>query len=106
MTTDFSFKDIEREAVVESIPKVTEEDIKFVIDTICKEARYDRPSVRQLFFGMCTAFTRLGMGHKVNSRDAGAGKSYILNKVSSYFPDKYVLILGRCFKQGFSAYGR
>ena len=65
---DFSYNDMEKEAVAKSIPKVTEENIKFVIDTICKEARYDRPSVRQLFFGMCTAFTRLGMGHKVNSK--------------------------------------
>ena len=98
---DFSYKDMEREVVAESIPEVTEKDIKFVIDTICKEARYDRPSVRQLFFGMCTAFTRLGMGHKVNSRDAGAGKSYILNKVSGYFPDKYVLILGGASNKAF-----
>ena len=34
-------------------------------------------------------------------RDAGAGKSYILNKVSSYFPDKYVLILGGASNKAF-----
>lgn len=41
------------------------------------------------------------MGHKVNSRDSGAGKSYILNKVSGYFPDKYVLILGGASNKAF-----
>ena len=49
----------------DAIPKVTSKDISFVIDTICKEANMTRASVRQLFFGMMTAFTKLGMGHKV-----------------------------------------
>jgi hypothetical protein len=76
-----------------SIPIVTEEDIDFVIATIAKEAACDGPSIKQLFYGMCTALTKLGMGHKVNSRDSGSGKSYLLGKVASYFPKKHVLKL-------------
>ena len=76
-----------------SIPVVTQEDIDFIITTITKEAAYDEPSVKQLFYGMLTALTKLGMGHKVNSRDSGSGKSYLLGKVASYFPKKHVLIL-------------
>lgn len=84
-----------------AIRPVTEEDIDFVIQTIKKEARYDEPSIKQLFFGMATAFTRLGMGHKVNSKDSGAGKSYLTNKVASYFPDKHVLVLGGASNKAF-----
>jgi hypothetical protein len=84
-----------------SVDKVTKMDIDFVLDTICKEAKYDKASVRQLFFGMATAFTRLGMGHKVNSKDSGAGKSYLTNKVAGYFPEKYVLVLGGASNKAF-----
>ena len=90
-----------RKAERDAIPKVTSKDISFVIDTICKEAKYDQASVRQLFFGMMTAFTKLGMGHKVNSKDSGAGKSYLTNKVASYFPDKHVLVLGGASNKAF-----
>lgn len=86
---------------VTPIPIVPEEDIDFVIQTIKREARHDEPSIKQLFFGMNTAFTRLGMGHKVNSRDSGAGKSYLTNKVASYFPSKHVLILGGASNKAF-----
>lgn len=92
-------KPIAEEQIV--IPKVTEGDIEFVIQTIKKEASHDEPSIKQLFYGMCTAFTRLGMGHKVNSRDSGAGKSYLTNKVAGYFPHKHVLILGGASNKAF-----
>ena len=85
--------DKNKPTATKSIPIVTEEDINFVITTIKKEAAYDEPSIKQLFYGMCTALTKLGMGHKVNSRDSGSGKSYLLGKVASYFPKKHVLIL-------------
>ena len=90
-----------RKAERDAIPKVTSKDISFVIDTICKEAKYDKPSVRQLFYGMATAFTKLGMGHKVNSKDSGAGKSYLTNKVAGYYPEKYLLILGGASNKAF-----
>jgi hypothetical protein len=82
-------------------PMPTEDEIDFVIQTIRKEAMYDEPSIKQLFFGMSTAFTRLGMGHKVNSKDSGAGKSYLTNKVAGYFPYKHVLILGGASNKAF-----
>ena len=82
-------------------PKVTEQDINFVIDTIRKEARHDRPSIKQLFFGMATAFTRLGMGHKVNSRDSGAGKSYLPTRLPVIFQINMSMILGGASNKAF-----
>lgn len=69
---------------------VTDADISFVLETIYKEAECDRPSVKQLFYGMCSAMTKNGMSHDVNSAAAGAGKNYLLRLVSSLFPRKYV----------------
>jgi hypothetical protein len=73
--------------------KLTTEDIDFVINTIKKEAQYDELSIRQLFCGMASAFTKDPISHIVNSKESGAGKSYLLNLVSSYFPNKYVIVL-------------
>jgi hypothetical protein len=39
---------------------------------------------------MCSAFTRTGIPHNVNSKDSGAGKNYLLELCSRVFPDKYV----------------
>ena len=39
---------------------------------------------------MCSAFTKTGIPHNVNSKDAGAGKNYLIDLVAKYFPDKYV----------------
>ena len=60
MTEDVDFEAVKREVGGLPSPKVTEQDINFVIDTIQKEAKHDKPSIKQLFFGMATAFTRLG----------------------------------------------
>jgi hypothetical protein len=73
--------------------KLTTEDIDFAINTIKKEAQYDEVSIRQLFCGMASAFTKDPISHIVNSKESGAGKSYLLNLVSSYFPSKYVIVL-------------
>ena len=100
--TEFDIEEIKKDAGGELPgPKVTEKDINFVIETIQKEAKHDKPSIKQLFFGMATAFTRLGMGHKVNSRDSGAGKSYLTNKVAGYYPDQHVQILGGASNKAF-----
>ncbi len=72
---------------------LTAKDIEFVINTIKKEAQYDELSIRQLFYGMSSAFTKDAISHIVNSKESGAGKSYLLNLVSSYFPNKYVIVL-------------
>jgi hypothetical protein len=55
---------------------VTSEDIKFIIEVMKKEAPYDETSIKQLFYGMNSAFTRLPIHHNVNSKKSGAGKSY------------------------------
>jgi Bifunctional DNA primase/polymerase, N-terminal len=73
--------------------KLTSEDIAFVIDTMKKEAPYDEVSIKQLFYGYTSVFTKVPIPHNVNSKDAGAGKSYLLSHVAGYFPDKYVLPL-------------
>lgn len=81
------------EAAAKPLPKVTQQDIAFVIETMTKEAKYDGPSIKQLFYGMNSALTKIPMSHTVNSKDSGAGKSYLLNLVGDYFPDKHVMIL-------------
>jgi hypothetical protein len=73
--------------------KVTEDDINFVIETITREAEHDKISIKQLFYGMASAFTKIPIPHTVNSKIAGAGKSYLLNLVAEYYPQKYVIIL-------------
>ena len=72
------------------IPTVTEEDIQFVLEVMSKEAPHDKTSIKQLFYGMCSAFTKTGIPHNVNSKDPGAGKNYLLDLVAKYFPDRYV----------------
>jgi hypothetical protein len=62
---------------------VTAEDIKFVISTMKKEAAYDEMSIKQLFYGMDTAFTKRPTSHNINSKDSGSGKNYLLELVSS-----------------------
>jgi hypothetical protein len=72
---------------------VTEEDIEFVINTMKKEAPYDVVSIKQLFYGMASAFTKTPIHHSVTSRKTGAGKTHDLTLVSGYFPKKHVLVL-------------
>ena len=73
--------------------RLSPEEISFVIDIIKKEAPYDLISIKQLFYGMISTFSKNPIPHNVNSKDSGAGKSYLLNLVSSYFPQKYVIAL-------------
>lgn len=73
--------------------KLTKQDIDFVFVTMTKEAKHDEISIKQLFFGMASGFTRTVIHSNVNSKNAGAGKSYLLTLVSDYFPNKYVLTL-------------
>lgn len=73
--------------------KLAQLDVDFVFDTISKEAPYDRISIKQLGYGMFSAFTKIPLPHNVNSKDSGAGKSYLLNLVGDYFPQEHVIIL-------------
>lgn len=69
---------------------VAKKDIDFAIDTMAKEAEHDRMAIKQLFHGYNSGFTKTVIHGNLNSKNAGAGKSYLLNKVADYFPDKYV----------------
>ncbi len=73
--------------------KLTSDDIAFAIETLKKKAPYDEIPIKQLFYGMSSAFTKSPIPHNVNSKDAGAGKSYLLSHVAGYFPSRYVLPL-------------
>jgi hypothetical protein len=73
--------------------KVTEEDIKFAIDTIVKEAKHDRISIKQILVGMLGGIGNISIHHNINSKNTGAGKSYLLILVSEYFPTKYILMI-------------
>ncbi len=70
--------------------KVTTADINFVLRSMLKEAPYDETSIKQLFYGMASTFTRHPMPHMITSLSAGAGKNYLLELVSKYFPQKYI----------------
>jgi hypothetical protein len=49
--------------------------------------------IKQLFYGISSAFTKIPIPHNDNSKDTGAGKTYLLSHVAEYFPNKYVLPL-------------
>ncbi len=70
---------------------VTSDDVRFVIECITKQAPDDKEPTTQLIYGMFTAFTKTPMSHNTNSRDSGAGKSYIILNVADHFPEKYVM---------------
>jgi hypothetical protein len=71
--------------------KLTTEQIAFVMKTLKKKAPCDEMPIKQLFYGMCSAFTKNPIPHNVNSKDAGAGKNYLLSHVGGHFPSRYVL---------------
>jgi hypothetical protein len=73
--------------------KVSKQNINFVIETMTKEAKHDEISIKQLFYGMASGLTKTVLHSNVNSKNAGAGKSYLLTLVSDYFPSKHVLPL-------------
>lgn len=73
--------------------KLSPEQIAFVIATLKKKAPFDEIPIKQLLYGMLGAFTKIPIPHNVNSKDAGAGKSYLLSHVAGHFPNRYVLPL-------------
>jgi hypothetical protein len=72
---------------------LTKDQIDSIFTTIKKEAEFDELSIKQIFYGFCSAFTKLPIPHVVNSKDSGAGKSYLLNHVAGFFPDKNIIML-------------
>lgn len=54
---------------------------------VLSKKAFDVIPIKQLFYGMCSAFTKIPIPHNVNSKDAGAGKSYLLSHVGGHFPE-------------------
>lgn len=77
----------------ESNKRVTQQDIDFVLSVMSKEAPYDKQSIKQIFYGMLSAFTKIILHHAISSKNTGAGKTYILVLVAGYIPKKYVISL-------------
>jgi hypothetical protein len=73
--------------------RLMKDDIDFAINTIIKEAKYDELSIRQIIHGFNSTFTKLPIPHIINSKNSGAGKSYILNHVAQFYPDKCIITL-------------
>jgi hypothetical protein len=72
-------------------PIITSQDIKFVLDTISKQAPYDKTQIKQIFYGICSSQTSTKIHHNINSKKSGEGKSYILKLVSDLFPDSFTM---------------
>ena len=70
--------------------KLTKDDIDFMFQTMMKESRYDELSIKQTVHGLNSAFTKLPIPHVSTSKESGAGKSYIVNHIASFYPDKYL----------------
>lgn len=87
-----AFDEINKDSDAISL-SITQQDIEFVFSTIAKEAPYDKQSIKQIFYGMMSAFTKVILHHAISSKNAGAGKTYLLVLVSGYIPKKYVVLL-------------
>jgi hypothetical protein len=70
--------------------KLSKDDINFMFQTMIKESKYDELSIKQTVHGLNSAFTRLPIPHVSTSKESGAGKSYIVNHIASFYPDKYI----------------
>ena len=70
---------------------ITSQDIKFVLDTISKQAPYDKIQIKQIFYGICSSQTSTKIHHNINSKKSGEGKSYNLKLVYDLFPDSIIL---------------
>jgi hypothetical protein len=70
--------------------KLAMEDIDFMFKTMMKESKYDEISIKQTVHGLNSAFTRLPIPHISTSEKSGAGKSYIVNHIAEFYPDKYI----------------
>src|SRR3954466_13857482 len=70
--------------------KVTSEDTQFVLDTISKQAPFDKTQIKQVFYGICSSQTSTKIHHNINSKKSGEGKSYLLKLVADLSPDSFI----------------
>jgi hypothetical protein len=71
---------------------VTSKDIQFVLDTISKQAPYDKTQIMQIFYGICSSQTSKKIHHNINSKKSGEGKSYLLKLVADHSPESFISI--------------
>jgi hypothetical protein len=70
---------------------ITSNDIKFVFNTMSKQAPYDKTQIKQIFYGICSSQTSTKIHHNINSKKSGEGKSYLLKLVSDQFPESFTI---------------
>jgi hypothetical protein len=70
---------------------ITSQEIKFVLDTIAKQALYDKTQIKQIFVGICSSQTSTKIHHNINSKKSGEGKFYLLKLVSNKFPESFTI---------------
>ena len=69
-----------------------DDKIKYCIDVILKEARKEDRLVRQIFYGMLSAYTNNPLNLAINS-PTGEGKNWVLRKAAENFPAEDVIFL-------------
>jgi hypothetical protein len=90
----FNSKDIEDdvdESFANYNKSITSKDINFVLNTISKQAPYDKIQIKQIFYGICSSQTSTKIHHNINSKKSGEGKSYLLKLVADLFPDSFTM---------------
>ncbi len=76
----------------DSDKQVTSKDIQFVLETLSKQAPFDKIQINQIFYGICSSQTLTKIHHNINSKKSGEGKSYLLKLVVDLFPDSFILM--------------
>jgi hypothetical protein len=82
---------VDKSVIDDNNEPVTSLDIQFVIETISKQAPYDKTQIKQIFYGICSSQSSTKIHHNINSKKSGEGKSYLLKLVSDLFPDSFTL---------------
>ena len=69
-----------------------EDKIKYLLDTVLKEAKKEDRLTKQLFITMCSAYSNNPVNLLINA-PSGVGKNYVINKVAELFPENDILPL-------------
>jgi hypothetical protein len=76
------FVNEEKPLIMEEEEPITSQDIKFVLETLSKQAPYDEIQLKQIFYGICSSQTSTKIHHNINSKKSVEGKSYLLKLVA------------------------
>ena len=83
--------DIDKAKDKDNDEPITSQDIQFLLETISKQAPYDKTQIKQIFYGICSSQTSTKIHHNINSKKSGEGKSYDLKLVSDQFPESFTI---------------